>query len=945
MSAKTQSQNSIKPEENQSAQDENEILRNNSDGNFNRKMSLVFSKKGILSLFTLILVIGIGATTIAVQRSTEYRQQAAGCVRNGTTIDVTSSCSLPDAVVLAQENDKILIWPGVYNLTSNLFIEKSLILQGESKTTSIITASTPQTISAINVAVVINNLTIGPKIRISSGGTGGLAIGNNNFVIDDSVSSTLSLSEGTIVISNNNFSGKGSVVIDSFSPISLDISQNTINGEFLNGLVLQRATPNNLAPVTVQGNTINVGRITGLESAINLDTFINVTIKNNNIIDSSTGIAIYNEDAQIQNIAQFPDGNGFSNNDVNCQSFLGTVFPSNEPTAKTKCPDGPASIPTNPTPTQAPIPTPIPTLKPGGGYILLDLYPQHVSILKDPKAWLAKLNDAYNAFYDLTGELPFNGGDITIKEVPASQMPGAEMYAGNPIQWADQYVVAKLNNINDHNDLSFGPIHELGHDFDIYFSSSKYLAGSGSSPINVEHWANFKLTYVSDTLAKKYPTATFYQSAVGFLPIGEFSQKYFVDIFAQEWLSSSKSNWKDMKGDVYTGLLYFLAKKYGWDIYKKTFRDYLTITDPTPSDDLEKVDLFVKLLSKNAGVDLKPQFICWGIPLGTMPSSCTNLIPTLAPTSKPTPTPTTKPTPTPTPRNTAIYLTIGLDGIGAAGDNANRNDLSASTKNPKRITRDISIEIYNPNNSLVATKTGNIAYNSSSGLFTGTINTGTLNTGNYIVLVSSPGYLKRRLPGVTSLTSGETYKANRIDLIAGDINNDNILNIADYNILADCVYIKTKGKICNQNASYGTISDLNDNGVKNIYDYGLLLREIKFQSGDGDSPGGDKPIPGSGSISKSFNIPQGETRVSALLSWSVQGDYSLILKHEDGREINKSNASGLGFIYAQGNNYILYNSNSYCKQNSLAGNWVAIYTSPANSDPKLQVASFKDCLK
>ena len=245
--------------------------------------------------------------------------------------------------------------------------------------------------------------------------------------------------------------------------------------------------------------------------------------------------------------------------------------------------------------------------------IALDMYPDHYQLFTNPQDWIQKLNDSYMAYSDLTGYTPHNGETIVYKEFPSSEMGGALMYAGNPIHWSDAFVPEMITRINN-NDLSFGPVHELSHDFDVT-PYSYYYIGSGDTPINAEHWANFKLTYVADTLAPKYPNSTFYQGSVGDIPIGQFSKKYFEDIFAQEWLSSSKSDWKSMKGDAYTGLLYSLTRQYGWNIFKLTFHDYLTLTDPVPIDDLQKINLFVKLLSKNAEVDLKPTFISWGIPV------------------------------------------------------------------------------------------------------------------------------------------------------------------------------------------------------------------------------------------------------------------------------------------------------------------------------------------
>lgn len=214
------------------------------------------------------------------------------------------------------------------------------------------------------------------------------------------------------------------------------------------------------------------------------------------------------------------------------------------------------------------------------------------------------------------------------------------------------------------------------------------------------------------------------------------------------------------------------------------------------------------------------------------------------PTATPTPTTGVNPTPTtiiPTPcqganpncNGTQIALDIGIDGIGSVGDHTNP-DPKDSTQNPQHPTRNVTVELYNSSETLVSTFNGTIQYNSATGRFTGTVGLAQTASGNYIVKVKSLGTIKKRLPGITTLVAGQTHNASQVNLVVGDLNSDNHINIADYNILNDCIFAPaaTHGTVCSQNPDYAVISDLNDNGIKNILDYSLLVREIIVQDGD-----------------------------------------------------------------------------------------------------------------
>ncbi len=204
----------------------------------------------------------------------------------------------------------------------------------------------------------------------------------------------------------------------------------------------------------------------------------------------------------------------------------------------------------------------------------------------------------------------------------------------------------------------------------------------------------------------------------------------------------------------------------------------------------------------------------------------------------------TTPAPSIDPRNTRLQVSILLHGIGSSGDNPNPRESSLSTKEPRTTDRQISIQVLNDSNQIVVTRIGTVKYNGQTGNFNGLVDLGIgLTEGNYVVKIKSDRYLRKLLPGFYELTPGKEFQVREIDLVAGDINDDNVLNVLDYNVLYDCGYgslsplpmtdfkSKFQQQAC-QSHSTKQNSDLNDNGIVSSSDYNLFIRELSVQLGE-----------------------------------------------------------------------------------------------------------------
>ncbi len=175
-----------------------------------------------------------------------------------------------------------------------------------------------------------------------------------------------------------------------------------------------------------------------------------------------------------------------------------------------------------------------------------------------------------------------------------------------------------------------------------------------------------------------------------------------------------------------------------------------------------------------------------------------------------------------------------LHGIGHSGDNANPTAFSLSNQSPVHPDRNVAIEVIDGlSHTLVATATGTIAYNQTNGSFTGNASTDTpLPPGQYLLKITSDRYLRRYVPGITVVSNATTtIVIPQLSLVTSDSNNDNKLNILDYNMILDCYTGANPARSCNDN-NKKTATDANDDDTVNQYDYNLFLRELSVQNGD-----------------------------------------------------------------------------------------------------------------
>lgn len=182
----------------------------------------------------------------------------------------------------------------------------------------------------------------------------------------------------------------------------------------------------------------------------------------------------------------------------------------------------------------------------------------------------------------------------------------------------------------------------------------------------------------------------------------------------------------------------------------------------------------------------------------------------------------------PTPVHFAVYLD-------------DPTNLSPINLHPKHPSRPFTVQVFNQNNVLVATRTVTATQFFANGAptdeYTATIYLGHVSGVRYfkVWLDYTLHHQMQSFINIPSVPGPWNYSLDmRNDstqtLIVGDVNQDNVVNITDYNLMMQCYsdLLPPKGPC---SPSLKRASDLDDDGYVNGTDYNLMVRILNYHGG------------------------------------------------------------------------------------------------------------------
>lgn len=170
-------------------------------------------------------------------------------------------------------------------------------------------------------------------------------------------------------------------------------------------------------------------------------------------------------------------------------------------------------------------------------------------------------------------------------------------------------------------------------------------------------------------------------------------------------------------------------------------------------------------------------------------------------------------------RNTENLM---IKGINLEGTGLVPNETPGVTykvnSSPKHITKGVEI-VFHPVNGGDDTKTQGeeLIYDASTGTYRLGMSLPALATGNYLVYLKPDGYLRSMIGTITIPSSSNQTITTSKQFVAGDLNNNNIVDLTDYNTLISCMEKDPATSSCQY-------ADINDDGSINDTDVTLFLQ-------------------------------------------------------------------------------------------------------------------------
>ena len=207
------------------------------------------------------------------------------------------------------------------------------------------------------------------------------------------------------------------------------------------------------------------------------------------------------------------------------------------------------------------------------------------------QSWLNEMQEAYEAYMDLTGSCPYNGDVLNIIN---TDEPMIQQYVAignfNPLLH-NRDIMNSFTDYANHGYISFADLHEMGHAFDNVKENNTETYGWD---FDDEFWANTKMLYVFDATN----ISTF---------MGDKERKNSAEMM--EYYKTVGGGYDDTiakgkfaidgNGDALTYVFIKIIQKIGWEPFKTTFRQYVNKEISTPDTNFAKLDKYLYILQQN----------------------------------------------------------------------------------------------------------------------------------------------------------------------------------------------------------------------------------------------------------------------------------------------------------------------------------------------------------